>query len=261
MAGVRKRTMTRVRMIPAYEIVQRTYPRPPREQDEVAMAVGKAIDGALSSFSHEFRQGRKPTATAMRTLAERLLDEGLEDAGVALPVVDREKISKQLSGSLQAFRRSELFGLSRPRTRIVLIQNEVGVYAQPDYWDGNSRFYEMKSYHAIPPPPDVELQLRLFQLAYPRFESILFCIDRHSDPVETTSLVLPPPTEAEATRALRLAYDLGRQFGQEKVLEYLEEPTLHYPIPVGSSDELGAPLVPARPTEGDGTPPSSSVVD
>jgi hypothetical protein len=236
------RTMTKVRMIPAYEIVQRTYPRPPREQDETAKAVGKAIDGALSSFSHEFRQGRRPTATAMRALTETLLDEELEGAGVVLVASEREKTLKQLSGVLQAFRRSEVFGLSRPRTRIILIQNEVGVYAQPDYWDGKGRFFEMKSYRAIPPPPDVELQLRLFQLAYPRFESVLLCINRHADPVETTSLIIPPPTEAEVAHALRLAYDLGRQFGQEKVLEYIEEPTLHYPLPLDSKgDPVAAP--------------------
>ena len=237
--------MTKIRMIPAYEVVQRTYPRPPREQDEVAKAVGKAIDGALSSFSHEFRQGRRPTATAMRALSETLLDEELEGAGVVLPATEREKTLKQVSASLQAFRRSEVFGLSRPRTRIILIGSEVGVYAQPDYWDGRGRFFEMKSYRAIPPPPDVELQLRLFQLAYPRFESVLLCINRHTDPIETTSLVLPPPTEAEATQALRLAYDLGRQFGQEKVLEYLEEPTVHYPLPPASKgDPSGSPSDP-----------------
>jgi hypothetical protein len=247
--------MTKVRMIPAYEIVQRTYPRPPREQDEVAKAVGRAIDGALSSFSHEFRQGRRPTATAMRALSEALLDEELEGAGAVLSPAEREKTLKQLSGVLQAFRRSEVFGLSRPRTRIILIQNEVGVYAQPDYWDGKNRFFEMKSYRAIPPPPDVELQLRLFQLAYPRFESVLLCINRHADPVETTSLVLPPPTEAEATRALRLAYDLGREFGQEKVLEYLEEPTLHYPLPLATDGGLSSTPSGVKAPGGMGTPP------
>jgi hypothetical protein len=235
-----ERVMTRIRMLPVHEIVQRTYPRPPREQDEVAKAVGKAIDGALSRFSYEFRQGRRPTATAMQALAEELLDEELEGAAAEVSSADREKLLKQVSGVLQAFRRSELFGLPRPRTRIILIQSEVGVYAQPDYWDGRSRFFEMKSYRAIPPPPDVELQLRLFQLAYPRFESFLVCFNRHSDPVETTSLLFPPPTEAEIAQTLRLAYELGRQHGEEKVLEYLNEPTLHYPLPVASPNTLAA---------------------
>jgi hypothetical protein len=226
--------MTRVRMIATHEIVQRTYPRPPREQDAVAKAIGKAVDEALSRFSYEFRQGRRPTATAMRALAETVLDEELEGAAAEVPPADREKVLKQVGGVLQAFRRSEIFGLPRPRTRIILVQSEVGVYAQPDYWDGKSRIFEMKSYRAIPPPPDVRLQLRLFQLAYPRFESRLVCFDRHVDPVETTSLLVPPPSETEIAQTLQLAYELGRQHGVEKVLEYLDEPTVHYLLPTAS---------------------------
>lgn len=228
-------------MIPAHEIVQRTYPRPPREQDELKKAVGKAIDEALSRFSYEFRQGRRPTATAMRILAETVLDEELEEAAAEISAADRERVRTQVAGVLQAFRRSELFGLSRPRTRVILIQGEVGVYAQPDYWDGKRRFFEMKSYRAVPPPPDVELQLRLFQLAYPGFDALLVCIDRHANPVETTSLQIPAPTEAEVAHVLRLAYDLGREHGEEKVLEYLDEPTIHYRLSTARDNGSSAP--------------------
>ncbi len=89
----------------------------------------------------------------------------------------------------------------------------------------------MKSYPAIPPPPDVALQLRLFRLAFPQFEAVLVCINRHVSPVETTSTVTPPLTEEETASALRLAYDIGSQFGQEKVLEYMEDPFTHYALP------------------------------
>jgi hypothetical protein len=132
---------------------------------------------------------------------------------------------------LQAYRLSEIFGLARPRTRVIVIGGTVGVYAQPDYWDGRGRFFEMKSYRAIPPPPDVALQLRLFQLAFPQFEAVLVCIDRHARPVETTSAVIPPLTREETASALRLAFDVGWEFGHEKVLEYMEGPFTHYPLP------------------------------
>jgi len=195
------------------------------------MAAGKAIDGALTQFGHEFRQRRRPTATAMRALGERLFDEALEEAAVEIPAPDREKILAQFRGVLQAYRQSEIFGLARPRTRVIVIGGKVGVYAQPDYWDGRGRFFEMKSYRAIPPPPDVALQLRLFQLAFPQFEAVLVCIDRHARPVETTAAVIPPLAREETASALRLAFDLGWEFGQEKVLEYMEGPFTHYPLP------------------------------
>ena len=224
--------MTTIRTIPVHEIVERTYPRPPpREEDHVAMAVGRAIDGTLAQFGHEVRTGRRPTATAMRARAGELLDEALEEAAVPLDDEARRKILTQVEEVLQAYRRSPIFGLARPKTRVVVIGGEVAVYAQPDYWDGRSRFFEMKSYRAIPPPPDVLLQIRLFQLAYPKFEAVLVCIDRHARPVTTSAAALAPPSPEESAVVLRTAYDLGRQHGQEKVFEYMEGPFVHYPVP------------------------------
>ena len=230
--------MATIRTVPVHEIVRRIYPRPPpEEKDHVAMAVGKAIDGALARFGHEYRLGRRPTATAMRAFGETLLDEGLEEAAIEIPADEREKLLAQLQAVLQAYRRSEILGLPRPKTHVVVINGLVGVYAQPDYWDGKSRFFEMKSYRAIPPPPDVALQIRLFQLAFPRYEAVLVCINRHSNPVETISAVVPPPTSEEATNALRQALDIGREFGVDKVLEYVEGPFVHYTVP----DAAGEP--------------------
>jgi hypothetical protein len=114
---------------------------------------------------------------------------------------------------------------------VFLIGDAVAVYAQPDFWDGRRRFFEMKSYRAIPPPPDVALQLRLFQLAYPGFEAVLVCLDRHRRPVEPTSTVVDPLAPEAAHATLRLAYDVGREHGEEKVLEYLEGPQVRYDLP------------------------------
>jgi len=224
--------MTTIRTIPVHEIVERTYPRPPAtDQDEIAKAAGRAFDGAMSQLGHEVRERRRPSATAMRTVGERLFDEALEEAGVEISASEREKIVTQLRGMLQAYRQSEIFGLARPKTRVIMIAGQVGVYAQPDYWDGRTRIYEMKSYPAIPPPPDVALQLRLFQIAFPRFETVLVCINRHASPVETTSAIIAPLTPEEIASALRLAYDIGQKFGEEKVLEYMEGPFTHYGLP------------------------------
>jgi hypothetical protein len=224
--------MTTVRTLPAHEVVRRTYPRPPpEEKDEVAMATGKSIDGTLAQFGYESRQGRRPTATAMRALAESLLDDALGETGATVPPAERERILGQVRAVLQAYRRSEILGLARPRTRVILIDGTVGVYAQPDFWDGVGRIYEMKSYPAIPPSPDNALQLRLFQLAYPQFETVLVCFNRHADPVEMTSAVIAPPSLEETNATLRAAYALGKEFGMEKVLEYMPGPFIPYALP------------------------------
>ncbi len=228
--------MTTIRMLPVHEIVRRTYPRPPpTESDSVAMAVGKAIDGALAEFGHQVRRGRRPTAKAMRELADAILEDALAEGAVTLSDEARTKILAEIDGVLQAYRRSEIYGLARPRTRVIVIDGQVGVYAQPDYWDGRGRLFEMKSYRAIPPPPDVALQLRLFQLAYPQWETVLVCLDRHAAPVEIVSAVIPPPTTEETATTLRLARDVGREFGEEKVLEYVEGPFVRYTLPPSSA--------------------------
>jgi hypothetical protein len=224
--------VTEISTIAVHEIVQRRFPRPPPdERDAVAMAIGKAIDGTLSELGHRVRAGRKPTPAAAQLLAESLLDDALVEAAARLEPPRKEETLRQIQEVLRAYRSTEIFGLPRPRTRIILIEGRVGVYAQPDYWDGRGRFFEMKSFNAIPPPPEVALQMRLFQLAFPKFESVLICIDRHARPVTTTSAVIPPPAPEEVRTALRLAYEFGSRFGQSKVLEYMEGTFVRYALP------------------------------
>jgi len=222
--------MTIVKTVAVHEVVQAAYPRPVTERDEIGMAVGKAIDETLSRYSHEFSQSRRPTLTSMSRLATEILDRELADADVQLTPKDREQQLSEVFGVLQAFRRSEVMGLSRPRSRVILINERVGVYAQPDYWDRRARFYEMKSYHANPTPPDVRLQLRLFQCAFPGFRAFLACFDRHATPVTSTIESFPPLEREVLKEVLTLAYRTGLEKGTEKVLEYVDNPIVRYAI-------------------------------
>jgi hypothetical protein len=224
--------MTTIRTVAAHEVVRATYPREVTEVDEVGMAVGKAIDGSVSRGSYEFSQGRRPTRTAMNGAAAQILDEELADAHIELPEAERAKHLAAISAVLQEFRRSEVMGLARPRSRLILINQRIGVYAQPDFWNGRDRIYEMKSYHANPTPPDVKLQVQLFQLAFPGFHAFLAWFDRHATPVATTIEVVPPLEPAETETVLRLAYATGREKGVEKVLEFMDSPTVPYTLPV-----------------------------
>jgi len=228
-------SMTTVRTVAAHEVVQAAYPRPVTERDEIGMAVGKAIDETLAKYSYEFAQSRKPTRTAMNRLASEILDRELEDADVQLTTPDRERQLTAISGVLQAFRNSPVMGLARPRSRLIIIDGRVGIYAQPDYWDGRDRFYEMKSYHATPTPPDVQLQLRLFQLAFPNFRAFLASFDRHVTPVTTTIEEIPALEAATGQEVLRLAYRTAVEKGIDKVLEYVDNPTVRYTLPDGSA--------------------------
>jgi hypothetical protein len=222
--------MTTVRTVAAHEVVRAAFPRPITEKDEVGMAVGTAIDATLSRYSYEFSLARRPTRTAMNQMAAEILDAKLAEADIQLPEAERENHLTGISGVLQAFRRSEIMGLARPRSRLVLINGRVGVYAQPDYWDRRDRFYEMKSYHASPIPPDVRLQVQLFQCAFPKFRAFLAWFDRHSSPVETTIEELPPIEPTILAEVLDRAYRTGLEQGTDKVLEYVDSPLIPYTI-------------------------------
>jgi hypothetical protein len=223
--------MTTIRTLASHDVVQRAFPRPPpEEKDEVAMATGAAVDGTVARLGYEAREGRKVSATALRTLAGTLFDDRLAEAAVTIAEAERTRRLEEVWAVVQAYRRSPIFGLGRPRSRMVLIDGRVGVYAQPDFWDGRARFYEMKSYRAVPPPPDVALQLRLFQLAFPGFEASLVCFDRHATPVDTVVASIPALGPEDSAATLRLAYDAGLELGTEKVLEYLDAPTVRYAL-------------------------------
>jgi hypothetical protein len=222
--------MTIIRTLAAHDIVQAVYPRPITESDKLGIAVGRAIDGALSRYGYETSQNFRPTVSRMNKMAVELLDREIEEADIELQAGEHEKIQGQLSGVLQAYRHSEIFGLSRPRTRMILINKQVGIYAQPDYWDEKTRFYEMKSYKALPHPPDVDLQLKIFQLAYPGFQAILLCINRHATPVETITEKIAAMTEEGVKETLSMIYKIGLEQGKDKVLEYVDNPIVTYSI-------------------------------
>jgi hypothetical protein len=223
--------MTTVRTVAVHDVVAAAFPREEREEDRVAMAIGKAIDGTLSQVGHEARIGRHPTAAAGQRLVAERLQEALDEAGADLGPPARDAVLAELRDVLRQFRSSPLYGLPRPRSRLLLLDGAVGVYAQPDYWDGARRFFEMKSYLAIPPRPDVALQVRLFQLAFPGLEAVLVCIDRHARPVATSTLVVPPPTPGESRDALVLARDVARVSGRDRVLEYIDAPIVRLSVP------------------------------
>lgn len=223
--------MASVRVIAAHDVVQRLHPRPPRtEQDERALIAGRIIDTTLSQCNHEVRIGRRPTTTALLASAADDYDRELHDADLPADPGERAATLAQIAGVLRAFRASPIYGLARPRSRWILINNEVGMFAQPDFWDGRRRIFEMKSYRPDPLPPDVATQVRCFQLAFPGFEALVIGFDRRQTPVGTTLVRVPEPSGTEVEATLRAAFATGRAEGVPKVVEYLGAPSASYTV-------------------------------
>jgi hypothetical protein len=222
--------VTSIRTVAAHEVVRSVYPREVTERDAIGMAAGKAIDVAVTELSHQFRQRRRPTLAATERLARETFDDEIAAAMIDLAPDVRALQIRQLGNALRAFRVSPLLGLTRPKSRLVVIDEQVGIYAQPDYWDGRDRVFEMKSYHADPIPPDVGLQLTIFQLAFPGFHAYLAEIDRRADTVRAELRAIPPVHDTERDRVLRVARDVALAQGQERVLEYVDSPVVRYSL-------------------------------
>ncbi|HEV2449012.1 MAG TPA: hypothetical protein VGU43_01210 [Thermoplasmata archaeon] len=229
--GLQTARMTTVRVLAAHDLVAARFPREPSQQAPRARAVGAAIDSSLSQLSHESSLGRRPTLSAMQRFGAERLEELLDEVEEPPSPEVRARMLEEILGSLRAFRSSELMGLPRPRSRLVLVAERAGYFAQPDFWDRRARFFEMKSFRAIPPPPDILLQLQLFQLAFPGAAGTLVCIDRHAAPVSTSSWTVPPLQDLEASSLLAYAHSKATESGEEKVLEYIDHPIVRYGLP------------------------------
>jgi hypothetical protein len=219
-----------IRTVAAHEVVRATYPREVTERDAVGIAAGKAIDSALADMSYRFSAGLRPSMSATDRLAQSVFEDELAAQMVLLTSEQRQEQLRQIAGVVRAFRASPLLGLPRPKSRLIVIDEAVGVYAQPDYWDGRSHIFEMKSYHADPIPLDVVLQLELFQLAFPGFDATLAEFDRHATPVRSTLRPVPGLDPNEGLRVLRLAREVGSTIGQPRVLDYVDNPTVRYQL-------------------------------
>lgn len=222
--------MSLVRAVAAHEIVRAAYPRPVVEGQEVGLAAGKAIDTLLARLSHERAQGRRFGVGALTSIAAEVFDDELAASGAAAEPAKREQLLAAVPSIVRAFRLSVLFGLARPRSRLVLVNGRAGYYAQPDFWDGRGAIYEMKSYNALPPRPEITLQLRLFQLAFPGFRPFLVCLDRHATPVTTTVTEIPPMTPDERSELLRLGERVALELGTDRVFEYIPPPVIRYEV-------------------------------
>lgn len=246
--------MTSVRTVAAHQVVSAIFPRPEREEDHWARAEGAGIDTALSAFSHEARSGRRPSVSSMAERGLQRFREVAEEAGEAPDAARREALRPRFESVLRAFRRGPLAELPRPRSRLIVVGGRWGIYAQPDYWDGRARFYEMKSYRTSPDRPEIGLQLRLFQLAFPGFVATLICYDRRTEPVEVTSIELAPLTEGERRETLRQAVEVAERLGVEKVLEYVDAPMIPYAAdPAWATGSAADP-----PPSEEGPPPADS---
>lgn len=161
--------------VPAYRIVNHKYPI--QEDNPIGIAFGYAFDRALLECNY---RGLSVASTLQYFKDEflRMMNGYSNSNSNNITQEQLQQILQQASMMLLAYKKTPIYknSLLRPKTRIVVINDTIGVYMQPDFYDPcTDTFYEVKSY---PLRKDEYMfkrlcyQVKLYQLAYPKSKAV-----------------------------------------------------------------------------------------
>jgi hypothetical protein len=162
--------------VPAYRIVNHKYPI--QEDNPIGIAFGYAFDRSLLECNYHGLS----VASTLQYFKDEFL-RMMNGYSSSITQEQLQQILQQASMMLLAYKQTPIYrnSLLRPKTRVVVINDTIGVYMQPDFYDPCSdTFYEVKSY---PLRKDEYMfkrlcyQVKLYQLAYPKSKAVAvgFC--------------------------------------------------------------------------------------
>jgi hypothetical protein len=162
--------------VPAYRIVNHKYPI--QEDNPIGIAFGYAFDRALLECNYHGLS----VASTLQYFKDEFL-RMMNGHSSSITQEQLQQILQQASMMFIAYKQTPIYrnSLLRPKTRVVVINDTIGVYMQPDFYDPcTDTFYEVKSY---PLRKDEYMfkrlcyQVKLYQLAYPKSKAVAvgFC--------------------------------------------------------------------------------------
>jgi hypothetical protein len=162
--------------VPAYRIVNHKYPI--QEDNPIGIAFGYAFDRSLLECNYHGLS----VASTLQYFKDEFL-RMMNGYSSSITQEQLQQILQQASMMLLAYKQTPIYrnSLLRPKTRVVVINDTIGVYMQPDFYDPcTNTFYEVKSY---PLRKDEFMfkrlcyQVKLYQLAYPKSKAVAvgFC--------------------------------------------------------------------------------------
>jgi hypothetical protein len=167
---------TIIKTLPSYSLVNYKYPI--TEDNPTGIAFGYAFDRSLLECNYH----KLSVASTLQYFKGEFI-RMLNGYSNSITQERLQQILQQASMMFLAYKQTPIYrnSLLRPKTRVVVINNAIGVYMQPDFYDPlNDVFYEVKSY---PLRKDEYMfkrlcyQVKLYQLAYPKSKAVAvgFC--------------------------------------------------------------------------------------
>jgi hypothetical protein len=160
-----------IKTVPSYSIVNHKYPI--TADNPIGIAYGYAFDRALLECNYHGWS----VASTLQYFKDEFL-RMMNGHSSSITQEQLQQILQQASLMLLAYKQTPIYkqSLLRPKTRVVVINDTIGVYMQPDFYDPCSdTFYEVKSY---PLRKDEYMfkrlcyQVKLYQLAYPKSKAV-----------------------------------------------------------------------------------------
>ncbi len=170
-----------MRLFPAWMIVKSLFSDELRGT-AIDVLFGSAFDKAMVKMNYYYRRGVDNYLEAAVNYMSLAMKEEAARMGIKLSSEDEGRMIERGGRMLEAFQRTPAFGLLRPKTGLVVIDESIGMYVQPDFYDGDS-IYEVKSFNPAK-TRYAYYQVRLFQLGYPDSEAVLVGFDGEAlDPI------------------------------------------------------------------------------
>jgi hypothetical protein len=193
-----------IKTLPSYSLVNYKYPI--TEDNPIGIAFGYAFDRALLECNYH---GWSVASTLQYFKGEFL--RMMNGYSNSITQEQLQQILQQASMMILAYKQTPIYkqSLLRPKTRVVVINDKIGVYMQPDFYDPCSdTFYEVKSY---PLRKDEYMfkrlcyQVKLYQLAYPKSKAVAvgFCNGNNGSNSGYELLELPSLTPREKLQLLQ----------------------------------------------------------
>jgi hypothetical protein len=217
--------MRSMRTFPAWMLVKNMFEHE-LNGTQLDILFGSVFDKAMVKMNYYYKRGVDDFLEAALKYMSLILDHEAAILGIKLMPDQRDNILSRGKAMLDAFKSTPAFGLLRPKTRLVVIDDLVGVYVQPDFYDGET-IYEVKTFD----PRGVnyvKYQVKLFQLGYPGSKAILIGFDKATN--KPIILTIDPINDVDKNELMKQALAFGLINGAE------EEPSTTITIRYNTKD-------------------------
>ncbi len=165
-----------VHIFKASDYVRHLYPV--KTHDPVAEAFGRAFDDAVTFYSYLREKASRTGGLLYKCQRHFVASFNSQTNSTHLTKEQKNEIFSKAWRMFASFSKSDVEG-RKPKTVFVRLAADVYIACQPDLYDYGS-MYELKSYPLTDPlQPHIQLQVRLFGLAYPDDE--LFAVGFDQD--------------------------------------------------------------------------------